>query len=203
MLGNNYDGDPQAFADELEDVLDELAPRPVVLLSVTEFETTGPRSTTSSREQAAQRPNVRVVEWAERTADDDGELLGGDGLHLSDAGRRELVADDVDGPSVGHRPASEGDCLPTRYTDDSTASPNWPTSSASGRLVDRSDDRSSARRPPGRRVTAACGALATSSGGTARRRPPAVGRPDPSAEIRRAAAPHAVDGNPVGTAPPC
>ena len=37
MLGNNYGGDPQAYADVLTEIVDDLAPRPVVLLTVTEF----------------------------------------------------------------------------------------------------------------------------------------------------------------------
>ena len=38
MLGNNYNGDPVAFGRELDALLDELAPMPVVLLGVTRFE---------------------------------------------------------------------------------------------------------------------------------------------------------------------
>ena len=54
----------------------------------------------------------------ERTADDDGELLTGDGLHLTDAGRRELVL--MTTRALGRAPVgSSGTCLPTRYTDDS------------------------------------------------------------------------------------
>ena len=123
MLGNNYDGDAPAFGADLEGVLDELAPRPVVLLSVTQFEQDRAEVNYILREQAAQRPNVRVVEWSERTADDDGELLGGDGLHLTDAGRRELVR--MTSRALGRAPSGfDGACLPTRYTDDSAGSPN-------------------------------------------------------------------------------
>jgi hypothetical protein len=123
MLGNNYDGDAPAFAADLEEVLDELAPRPVVLLSVTEFEDDRAEVNYVLREQAALRPNVRVVEWSERTADDDGELLAGDGLHLTDAGRREIVL--MTSRALGRAPVgSSGTCLPTRYTDDSASSPN-------------------------------------------------------------------------------
>ena len=32
MLGNNYGGDPEAFGRELDALLDELAPMPVVLI---------------------------------------------------------------------------------------------------------------------------------------------------------------------------
>ncbi|MET0579860.1 MAG: hypothetical protein ABW122_14475, partial [Ilumatobacteraceae bacterium] len=117
MLGNNYDGDAEAFGEGLEAMLDELAPRPVVLLSVTQFEANRAEVNYVLREQAGQRPNVRVVEWADRTADDDGELLGGDGLHLPNEGRRELAL--MVSRALGRAPAgSEGDCLPTRFSDD-------------------------------------------------------------------------------------
>jgi hypothetical protein len=117
MLGNNYDGDAPAFAAGLDEVLDELAPRPVVLLTVTEFEADRAEVNYVLREQAALRPGVRVVEWSERTADDDGQLLAGDGLHLTDAGRLELVQ--MVSRALGRAPSgSVGTCLPTRYTDD-------------------------------------------------------------------------------------
>ena len=38
MLGNNYRNDPEQFDEQIEDILDLLAPAPVLLLTVTEFE---------------------------------------------------------------------------------------------------------------------------------------------------------------------
>ena len=98
------------------------------------------------REQAALRPNVRVVEWSERTADDDGELLAGDGLHLTDEGRAELVR--MTSRALGRAPAgSEGVCLPTRYTDDSASSPNG-TGSGGGSLTGSCDGNPVGTEPP-------------------------------------------------------
>src|SRR6476661_7304358 len=37
MLGNNYDGNAVGYADELEQLLDELGPIPIVLLTVTRY----------------------------------------------------------------------------------------------------------------------------------------------------------------------
>ena len=119
MLGNNYGGDPQAYADVLTEIVDDLAPRPVVLLTVTEFREDRAEVNFVVRTMAAQRDNVRVVEWAERTRDGrDGGLVSGDGLHLTDAGREELVT--MISGALGRAPAgSEGECLPTGFTDDS------------------------------------------------------------------------------------
>lgn len=117
MLGNNYGGQPQPYADELERILDQLAPRPVVLLTVTEFREDRAEVNYVIRSMAAQRDNVRVVEWGDRTRDAE-ELLGADGLHLSNAGRAELAA--MTSLALGRAPSgSRGECLPTRYTNDS------------------------------------------------------------------------------------
>lgn len=132
MLGNNYGGDPQAYADALADLLDDLAPRPVVLLTVTQFREDRAEVNYVIRSTAAERDNVRVVEWADRTLDDRaGGLLSGDGLHLTDAGRRELVG--MTSQALGRAPAgSEGECLPTRFTNDSAGPVNGPSSGSTG-----------------------------------------------------------------------
>jgi hypothetical protein len=119
MLGNNYRNDPQAYADILTAIVDDLAPRPVVLLTVTEFREDRAEVNFVVRTLAAQRDNVRVVEWAERTRDGrDAGLVSGDGLHLTDIGREELVT--MISGALGRAPhGSEGECLPTGFTDDS------------------------------------------------------------------------------------
>jgi hypothetical protein len=131
MLGNNYGGNPQAYADALQDIVDDLAPRPVVLLTVTQFRDDRAEVNYVIRSTAAQRDHVRVVEWAERTLGDGDGLLSGDGVHLTDAGRREIV--EMTSRALGRAPAgSTGQCLPTRYTDDSAGPVNGPGSSTSG-----------------------------------------------------------------------
>jgi hypothetical protein len=117
MLGNNYANDPRAYADELEDILDRLGTRPVLLYNVTAFREDRLEVNYIVNALAGERDNVRIVDWAARTANDD-ELVGGDGLHLSDAGRRELVA--MTARALGRAPVrSVGDCLDTRFDDDS------------------------------------------------------------------------------------
>ena len=131
MLGNNYGGDPQAYADVLTEIVDDLAPRPVVLLTVTEFREDRAEVNFVVRTMAAQHDNVRVVEWAERTRDGrDGGLVSGDGLHLTDAGREELVT--MISGALGRAPAgSEGECLPSGFTDDSAGPVDGSSGSSS------------------------------------------------------------------------
>jgi hypothetical protein len=119
MLGNNYDGDPQAFATELDALLDELGDIPVVLLTVTRFRPIQDQVNYVLVRAAAQRPNVRLVDWQARTAEDDADdLLSGDGLHLSDQGQVALAATITS--VLGLAPRGErGECLPSKFTDDS------------------------------------------------------------------------------------
>ncbi len=118
LLGTNYNGNAPAFADALGDMLDELEPLPVLLLTVSEYEERQAEVNYVIRTLARQHDNVRVLEWSERTADDD-SLLRGDGIHPSDEGRQELVS--MISQALGRAPLNGdvADCLPTRFTNDS------------------------------------------------------------------------------------
>ena len=117
MLGNNYGADKAVFTEYLEDIVDRLAPRPTVLLTVTEFRPDRADVNDAIYEIAADYDNVRVVDWAAETADDP-TLVGGDGLHLSNEGRVRYA--DVVGRALGRAPGfGEGDCLGSDFTDDS------------------------------------------------------------------------------------
>jgi lysophospholipase L1-like esterase len=91
MLGNNYRDDPGQFDEQLGEILDLLSPGPVLLLTVTEFEDIQAQVNEVIRAEAAKRDNVRLLDWAARTANDD-SLVGDDGLHLTDKGRVAIVA---------------------------------------------------------------------------------------------------------------
>jgi hypothetical protein len=117
FLGNNYRGDLDAYRSELFSILDRLAPRPTVLLTVTEFRPDRARVNDVIRDMVRFYPAVRVVDWAEITAADP-SLLSRDGLHLSGDGRVRLALEMVeifgDAP-----PGSQAACLSTLFTDDS------------------------------------------------------------------------------------
>ena len=109
MLGNNYRDDPEQLDAQLEEILDRLAPAPVLLLTVTEFEDEQAVVNYVIQSEAAERVNVQLVGWAERTRHD-GSLVGADGLHLSDRGKVALVA--MVRLALGDAPpGSLGECL--------------------------------------------------------------------------------------------
>ena len=85
MLGNNYGANPDVFRDGLEQIVDDLAPRPTILYTVTMFEPNRADVNDIIYDIAMAHDNVRVIDWAGETAKDPA-LLGGDGLHLSDPG---------------------------------------------------------------------------------------------------------------------
>jgi hypothetical protein len=120
MLGNNYGADKAVFHEYLAEIVDRLAPRPTVLLTVTEFRPDRADVNDTIYDIAAEHDNVRVVDWAGETAGDP-KLVGGDGLHLSDLGRVRYA--DVVGRELGRAPGfAEGDCLGSDFTDDSAVS---------------------------------------------------------------------------------
>ena len=122
MLGNNYDGDAAAFADELEQLLDELGPIPTVLLTVTRYQPQQDDVNDAIRAGADRHRQVRLVDWAARTAEKDGrKLLAGDRLHLSDDGQVALAGMIAEQFGLA-RQGSRGACLRSTFTDDSERS---------------------------------------------------------------------------------
>ena len=127
MLGNNYGANPDVFRDGLEQIVDDLAPRPTILYTVTMFEPNRADVNDIIYDIAMAHDNVRVIDWAGETAKDPA-LLGGDGLHLSDAGRARFAALLAD--ELGRAPGgsgTEGECLSSQFTDDSATSPTGTT----------------------------------------------------------------------------
>jgi hypothetical protein len=122
MLGNNYDGDAASYADELEQLIDELGPIPIVLLTVTRYRPQQDEVNDAIRRVAARHPEVRVVDWAARTSGKDGrQLLAGDRLHLSDDGQVALAG--MIAEQFGLAPRGDrGACLRSTFTDDSLGS---------------------------------------------------------------------------------
>jgi hypothetical protein len=130
MLGNNYDGDAATFADELGQLLDELGPIPIVLLTVTRYRPQQDEVNDAIRQVAQRRLKVRVVDWAARTAGKDGRtLLAGDRLHLSDDGQVALAG--MIAEQFGRAPQGErGACLRSTFTDDSPGSVDGKTTTS-------------------------------------------------------------------------
>jgi len=121
QLGSNYNGDPIAYESKLRQILEQLEPIPVVLLTVTPFEDRQNEVNYVISVLDEEYERVRVVDWGGRTEDDD-SLLRGDGVHPSEKGQEALVQ--MVARALGRAPSgddadAEPDCLPTRFTDDS------------------------------------------------------------------------------------
>lgn len=114
-LGTNYNGDPERYRSALESILDRLDPRPVVLLTVTEWRDEMSEVNDVVVDMMRTYPFVQVVDWAAITGNDE-RLLQRDGIHLTEAGRDRLarVMADVLGTAEG-----EGLCRESRFSDDS------------------------------------------------------------------------------------
>lgn len=117
LLGNNYREDQDEFRRGLEDMVQRLSPKPVVLLTVTEFMPSRLEVNQVIFDLAGTYDNVLIVDWGATTAADDA-LTGGDGLHLTDKGRIAL-AEQV-ALALGQSPQPSGKCLPSQFDDDSS-----------------------------------------------------------------------------------
>lgn len=122
FLGTNYLGDQLAYRKQLEKIVERLSPSPVVLLTVTLFDTTRREVNDAITLVSAQFPNVRVVDWGSIASANPASILRGDGHHLTNDGRLAL-ASTVAGV-LGKAPKDPGKCLSTSFSDDSGASVN-------------------------------------------------------------------------------
>ena len=116
LLGNNYTGDEVVFASQLASVVQRLAPRPTLLLTVSEPGFTGGSVEVNEVIAATARlySNVTVVDWAAVTAGDRTMLK--DRVHLRASGRDALTA--LIASELGRAPQVPGKCLETEFSDD-------------------------------------------------------------------------------------
>jgi hypothetical protein len=115
FLGSNYGGDAQKYEAELVRILDRLEPRPVVLLTVTEYRPNYVEVNEVITRLAAERDNITVLDWS--TISQSPGVLSSDRLHPTDTGRR-VLAESV-GAALGPV-AGEGECLRSTFRDDSS-----------------------------------------------------------------------------------
>jgi hypothetical protein len=114
FLGTNYRGNAVQYEAELVEILDRLAPRPVVLFTVTEYRSNYVEVNEVVNRLGAERDNVTVLDW--KTISEAPGILSNDRLHPTDTGRR-VLAESVAaalGPVAG-----DGECLRSTFRDDS------------------------------------------------------------------------------------
>ncbi|MGH9272617.1 MAG: SGNH/GDSL hydrolase family protein, partial [Ilumatobacteraceae bacterium] len=118
FLGNNYTSEPQLFAGEMRRIVERLTPRPIVLVTVSEYDRRQVEVNYILRSLASEYEDVRIVDWAAYTGAND-DLTVGDGLHPTDEGRQVLVS--LISSALGRAPRDtdwRASCLPTQFTDD-------------------------------------------------------------------------------------
>jgi uncharacterized membrane protein YgcG len=115
FLGSNYGGDETAYEDELRRILDRLAPRPTLLLTVTEYRPYYDEVNEVIGRFGSFYENVTVLDW--RTVSQTPGVLSGDRLHPTDAGRNVLAQ--AIAAALGPIGIGQGGCLKPVFRDDS------------------------------------------------------------------------------------
>ena len=118
MFGHHLQSTVADFERTLDTLLDRLAPRPVILYTVTELGEEQVEVNRILRQRQRSWPNVVIVEWAEATALEPDLLLDDGGPAPSDegAGRLALFTAALLSRTPGDQP---GTCLESVFTDDS------------------------------------------------------------------------------------
>jgi hypothetical protein len=127
-LGSNYNGDQDNYREELNEVLFRIAPRPTLLLTVTEYRPSWAEVNEVIDELAELYDNVTVVDW-EKVARIPG-VLSRDGLHPGSQGEDVLV--EQISVAMGESNDEEGECLRSSFTDDSAIGSGSGSGSSSG-----------------------------------------------------------------------
>lgn len=123
FLGSNYRGDPLAFESELRQIVDRLAPRPTLLLTVTEYRPDWSEVNEVILRVAATSDHVTLLDW--KTIAEEPGVLSGDRLHPSEAGRQTLA--DAIAAELGPVSPVAGTCLPSVFRDDSAVGADAPS----------------------------------------------------------------------------
>ena len=118
MLGNHFDGDVAAFRAEIETLLVELDPRPVLLYTLVEDDTFQAELNDVLRDLPRFHPRVVVLDWAQIADADADVILADTPSGLSEEGRRRLAL--FTAAALGEPPTSEAaGCVPPVFVDDS------------------------------------------------------------------------------------
>ncbi len=123
FLGSNYGSNALRYEGELVKILDRLSPRPIVLLTVTEYRPDYVEVNEVVNRLGAGRDNVTVLDW--KTISETPGILSSDRLHPTDTGRR-VLAESV-AAALGPFPDGIGDCLRSTFRDDSAVGGNTTT----------------------------------------------------------------------------
>ena len=123
FLGTNYGKKQDVYKEYLDKILDELAPRPVIILTATEYKPFMQEVNAVIEEQVRTRDNLWLVDWREISKTPG--VLWKDGIHPVDAGNVVLMDSIIE--VLGNAPGSDpGECLKVEFKEDAPLS-NLPT----------------------------------------------------------------------------
>lgn len=115
FLGTNYGKKQDVYKEYLDKILDELAPRPVIILTATEYKPFIQEVNAVIEEEVKTRDNLWLVDWREISKAPG--ILWKDGIHPVDAGNVLLMDSII--KVLGNAPGGEpGDCLKVEFKDD-------------------------------------------------------------------------------------
>lgn len=115
FLGTNYWRDQEKYQADLVRILDRLAPRPTVLISVSEWRNEQREVNEVIADQVLNRDNVWFIDW--RTISRTPGVLSSDDIHPSKEGNQLLV--NLLAETLGQAPGdTQGACLPSEFSDD-------------------------------------------------------------------------------------
>lgn len=124
FLGTNYRGVQDEYRSAMIEILDKLAPRPVVMLTASEHNKTISEVNRVVIEQVGERQNVWLIDW--RRLSKNPGVLWRDGIHPTEDGEQFLI--DTIASVLGSAPGDgTGECLPSEFVNDTTLNDKPPT----------------------------------------------------------------------------
>lgn len=115
FLGTNYGKKQDVYKEYLDKILDELAPRPVIILTATEYKPFIQEVNAVIEEEVRTRDNLWLVDWRELSKTPG--MLWKDGIHPVDAGNVLLMDSII--KVLGNAPGgAPGECLKVEFKDD-------------------------------------------------------------------------------------
>ena len=115
FLGTNYGKKQDVYKEYLDKILDELAPRPVIILTATEYKPFIQEVNSVIEEEVKTRDNLWLVDWREISQTPG--TLWKDGIHPVDVGNVLLMDSII--KVLGNAPGGDpGECLKVEFKDD-------------------------------------------------------------------------------------
>jgi hypothetical protein len=119
FLGTNYGKKQDVYQEYLDKILDQLAPRPVIILTATEYKPFMREVNAVIEEEVRTRDNLWLVDWREISKTPG--ALWKDGIHPVDEGNALLMDSIIE--VLGNAPGDvPGECLKVEFKDDAPLS---------------------------------------------------------------------------------